>query len=112
MASISLVTGCSFFAAFAWHFQSCGFPKSVHTFVIDYLACTTKQSCDSAIAKPRPLPNQFENLLGQPRIFILGLPYVSLTRSRLIENVARATLRNGELPLERLYGFASRLRAR
>ena len=72
----------------------------------------TKQHGDPAIAKSRSLSNQFQNLLGQPLIFVFGLPYISLTRSRLIENVARTTLRDGELPLERLHGITSRLRAR
>lgn len=111
MASMFLVARCSFSSAFAWHFQSCGFPKSVHAFVIDHFASSTKQHGDSAIAKPRSLSNQLKNLLGQPNIFVLGLPYKSLARSRLIEYVTGATLRDRELLLERPHRVTSRLRA-
>jgi hypothetical protein len=73
---------------------------------------STKERSDPPIAKPWPLSNQLKNLSRQPRVVILGLPYISLTRSRLIENVACPTLRVGECPLERLHGVTSRLWAR
>ena len=112
MASILFVTGSPLFSAFSGHFQSCCFPKSVHAFVIDHFTSSTKKRRDPAIAETRSLSNQFKNPFGKPLIVVLGLPYISLARSRLIENVARATLRHGELPLERLHGLTSRLRAR
>ena len=111
MASVPFVTGSSLFAEFPGHFQSCCFPKSIHSFVIDHFTGPTQKHSDPAIAKSGALSNKFQNLLGQPRIFVLGLPYISLARSRLTENVTRSTLRDRKLPLERLHGITSRLRA-
>ena len=92
VTGILLVPRCSVFAAFSWHFQSCSFPKSVRTFVVDHLAIAAKEGRDPAIAEAWSLANEFENPLRQPLVFVLGLPCVSLTRSRLIEHTACPTL--------------------
>jgi hypothetical protein len=57
VASILFIPERSHFPSFSWHFQFGCFPKSVHAFVIDHFASSTKKNSDPAVAKPRSTSN-------------------------------------------------------